>query len=432
MKKILLLTLIILNVLVGRAQYYEHLYSDGHEYYYCDEDNLSGFVVYVDPSYHWRVIEQIYYCDSNDVTDELINEYDNVDSIIIQTNHKKEFIVVDSDEISTGIHLGISPCNPFIEPITWKRKGELLTLNSNHVNAQWSTGETTQSIVVSEPGTYSVTLTNDYCGSATYSVEVRDNVELYRATCDLLTNRNKVTWHTTPEQAEYVSAVKVYRNNVLVATVPYTDGSFTDNIGSDATQWQYHLVAVSVEGDDCPIPSYWKRTIHLDHVQGTQGNHILQWTPYEEEESSEEVVAAYAIYDIVNGEAHHVIDVGNFTNVYSYNPEDFSGSAVVAAVFSDRSLEDYAFSNMISITAVDETPTSKMVVYPNPSHGTFTVEGVSNLTVYNMLGHMVATCRDGACTVSTSSGTIAYQFTLPSGIYFVKSDEGAVRKVVVE
>ena len=105
-------------------------------------------------------------------------------------------------------------------------------------------------------------------------------------------------------------------------------------MGSENTQWQYHIVGVSVEGDDCPIPSYWKRTIHLDHVQGTQSDHILQWTPYEEESPEKSEVTAYRIFDVVNGVPTKVIDVGNFTNVYTYNPVDFHGYGVVAAVFA--------------------------------------------------------------------------------------------------
>lgn len=358
--------------------------------------------------------------------------YASLDSIIIENPHEVanfriEYIGCEIPGVSFTISFVLPPNNPFDEPIIWKKIGEIITLQTNdgHImDPLWSTGEIGQIINVTEPGTYSVTLTHD-CGTVTYSVEVRDNVELYRATCDLLTNRNKVTWLTTPEQAEYVSAVKVYRNNVLVATVPYTDGSFTDDIGSDATQWQYHLVAVSVEGDDCPIPSYWKRTIHLDRIQDSQGNLILQWTPYEEEEPDKETVSAYGIYDIVGGEAHHVVDVGYFTNVYTYNPADFSGYGAVAAVFNNsKGLEDLAFSNRtIEMLLVDENLTGKMVVYPNPTNGEFTVEGVKDLTVFNTLGQTIATSH-------SENGT--HRITVSSGIYFIKSDEGMVRKVVVE
>ncbi len=314
----------------------------------------------------------------------------------------------------------------------WKRQGEIaeveaIIADSSYYQYLWSTGETTRTIEVSEPGTYYCDLTG-LCGTATRTFIVRDNVELYRATCDLRTNLNQVTWQTTPEQAEYVSAVNVYRNTYqLVATVPYLDGSFTDNIGSEATQWQYHIVAVGTDGDECPLPSYWKRTIHLDHVQGTGGGEILQWTPYEEESPAKNTVIYYSIYDVVDGEPNHVMDVGNFTNVYAYDPNDFEGYGTVAAVFAakgERDLEDMAFSNMTAdILDVGESMQEAFKVYPNPANGTFTVAGASALTVFNTLGQAVATSH-------SANGT--HMFTLRSGIYFLKSEEGTVQKVVVE
>lgn len=313
--------------------------------------------------------------------------------------------------------------NPFIDPIIWKRENEQISLSAKPgCEYLWSTGETTIAINVLVPGIYSVTQSNQ-CGSVTYSVEVRDNVELYRATCDLLTNKNQVTWQTTPEQAEYISAVKVYRNNELVGTVPYTDGSFTDNIGSESTQWQYHLVGVSVESDDCPVPSYWKRTIHLDHIQGAQGDHILQWTPYEEESPAGDDVVAYRIFDVVDGVPTQVIDVGDFTNVYAYNPSDFHGYGAVAAIFAEgRGYDELAFSNLTREKLdVKEQVASRMSIYPNPANGTFTIEGSGTMVIINALGQTSLTREiDGKKTIELSQG-----------MYFVKLGE-IVQKVVVE
>jgi hypothetical protein len=313
---------------------------------------------------------------------------------------------------------------PWSQDHIWKRTDDQVTLTVNGgYNYQWSTGSQSDHITVTNPGTYWVRIYND-CGELYDTIRVRDNVELYRATCDLRTNLNQVTWQTTPQQAEYISAVNIYRNTYqLVATVPYLDGSFTDDIGSESTQWQYHVVAVDNDGNECPVPSYWKRTIHLDIVQGTGGGEILQWTPYEEENPAKDVVVAYAIYDVVNGEPNHVMDVGNFTNVYAYNPNDFDGYGTVAAVFAGKDMENLAFSNLTSeILDVGETSQNHLSVYPNPSNGTFTVEGASTLTVFNTLGQVIA---------RSHSENGRHSFTLSSGIYFVKSDEGTV-KVVVE
>ena len=439
MKKVLILVLFTINVLLVSAQQYEVLHVeefDSCSGTYCENDGFEGIIIYGEeycPTKLWYVKMKYYYAEPGDWITMIWGE--SLDSIVINYGDLEDRLIYVSYvgcEFSTHIYFSIIgiPHNPFLEQVLWKRPNESVILDCDYTNGVWSTGEIRESIEVSEPGVYSVTMTNECGVTATYSVEVRDNVELYRATCDLVSNLNQVTWNTTPEQAEYVSAVKVYRNNQLVGTVPYSDGVFTDEIGSENTQWQYHIVAVSVEGDDCPIPSYWKRTIHLDCVQDSQGKMILQWTPYAEESPSKNEVTAYGIYDVVNGVPNHVIDVGNFTNVYAYNPADFHGYGAVAAVFAEDSLkrsdgfEKLAFSNRTKqMLGIDDIARNSIRVYPNPTDGEFTVEGVSDLTIYNILGQVVTKSHE-------QDGT--HKLSLSSGIYFIKSDEGLVKKVIVE
>ena len=76
-----------------------------------------------------------------------------------------------------------------------------------------------------------------------------------------------------------------------------------------------------------------------------------------------------------------------------------------------------------SITGIDEEVSALFKVYPNPANSAFTVEGAKEVTVYNTLGQVVATSR-------SEEGT--HTFTLQSGIYFIKSVSGMVKKVVVE
>ena len=437
MKKFVFVSLFVLCSLIGNAQHYEvldaeELWNSGAQTsYYCSiDDELLGIIIYGVGNY---CSDQVWWL--QDYSSVIIDGI-NADSIVISNPHEyheyqftingcyDDMFGVPLFELTHRIIFEVLPLNPYDNPILWIRHNDAIILSAPWIYSPvWSTGETTSSIEVSEPGTYSVTLTN-VCGSATYSIEVRDNVEIYRATTDLVTNKNQVTWRTTPEQSEYITSVKVYRNNELVGTVPYADGVFTDNMGSENTQWQYHIVGVSVEGDDCPIPSYWKRTIHLDRIQDSQGNLILQWTPYEEESPEKDVVAAYGIYDVVNGIPNHVIDVGNFTNVYTYNPADFHGYGAVAAVFEKKGLEEFAFSNLTKqMLDVDENITESpvMKVYPNPTIGAFTVEGTGTLTVTNTIGW----------TVLTREITGKQSFELSRGMWFVKLN-GVTRKLVVE
>ena len=419
MKKLLLIVAaFICSINVCNAQNYEVLYVEqlvsDSVYRYC-QPPVSGVIIYGQEGCEFN---QFY------VDGQLFEN----DSIILDGGYYRiSFDGCDYLSVSFWLEFTSSDFfNPFPSPIVWKRVGESVTIGNQWTDWtwQWSNGETSPMIEVTEAGIYTVTV-SDLCGSETYSIEVRDNVELYRATCDLRSNLNQVTWQTTPQQAEYISAVNIYRNTYqLIATVPYLDGSFTDNIGSESTQWQYHIVGVDNEGNECPIPSYWKRTIHLDHVQGTGGGEILQWTPYEEENPAKDIVVAYAIYDVVNGEPNHVMDVGNFTNVYAYNPNDFDGYGTVAAVFAAKDMEDLAFSNLTSeVLGVGETQQKHLSVYPNPTNGTFTVQRAKTLTIYNTIGQVVARGQNENET---------HSFTLAPGVYFVKSGEGTVQKVIVE
>lgn len=419
MKKLLLIVAaFICSINVCNAQNYEVLYVEqlvsDSVYRYC-QPPVSGVIIYGQEGCEFN---QFY------VDGQLFEN----DSIILYGGYYN--IGFDGcDYFSVAIWLELTSSdffNPFPEPIVWKRVGESVTLGNQWTDWtwQWSNGETSPMIEVTEAGIYTVTV-SDLCGSETYSVEVRDNVELYRATCDLRTNLNQVTWQTTPQQAEYISAVNIYRNTYqLVATVPYLDGSFTDDIGSESTQWQYHVVAVDNDGNECPIPSYWKRTIHLDHVQGTGGGEILQWTPYEEENPAKDVVIAYGIYDVVNGEPNHVMDVGNFTNVYAYNPNDFDGYGTVAAIFEGKSrdLDDLAFSNLTEeVLNVGENSLSSFNIYPNPSNGKITIRGTGMLTISNMIGQIIFQQEiDGESFVE-----------LPAGVYVAKLGNSN-QKVVVE
>ena len=87
---------------------------------------------------------------------------------------------------------------------------------------------------------------------------------------------------------------------------------------------------------------------------------------------------------------------------------------------------DFLYHHLEFPTSIPETEELKIQVYPNPSNGVFNIntEGETTLTIYNLMGQIVANAKaeNGVFTVSN----------LPSGVYFVKSDKGLVQKVVVE
>ena len=448
MKNFVFVFMFVLCSLFGKAQQYdvlyvEELYNGTQSSSYCStNDELLGVIIYGVGNY---CSDQVWWVE--DFTGMVIDGV-NTDSIIINNPHELhsfQFTItgcydggIPFFEFSFTLLFTVQVGNPFFEPFIWKRENEEITLTAPMAfHPIWSTGETTPIIEVTEPGIYSVTLTNE-CGPVTYSVEVRDNVELYRATVDLRTNKNKVTWLATPEQAEYITEVKVYRDGNLVGTAPYANGYFLDAIGSDAAARTYQIVGVSVEGEDCPIASYQKGTIHTTYYLDVNNDLNMTWNaPYIQEEAEGQLIG-YQIYkyDPATEELTLIDEVNTTITNYTCSANAFVGGRAILAATFDRvsppsggdgqrpeGAETRSFSNLSeNMFAVGEETMANFKVYPNPAKGAFTVEGAKEVAVYNTLGQAVATSHSEEET---------HSFSLPSGVYFIKADE-RVKKMVVE
>jgi hypothetical protein len=323
--------------------------------------------------------------------------------------------------------------NPFDEPFVWKRFGDTITLGNpemTYVNFQWSTGESSTTIDVVNDGVYYVEV-NDPCGPRTYSIQVRNNVEIYRAGVDPATNKNKVRWNTTPQQATYVSSVKIERDGMVVGTVPYLDGEFLDAIGSENAARIYKITAIDTDGNECPLPSYQFGTFNTIISPDIANPSLMNFTwedPFIEEGSPYSVVA-YRIgrFNEATGEFIMIDQLSANVHIGKYNMDLFDGDyGIVAAVFNDaknRDYEELAFSNRSDneIVGIGETQAESFEVYPNPSNGVFTVKGTGTLRISNVLGQEIMAMEiDGKETVE-----------LPTGVYFVQLN-GTVRKIVVE
>lgn len=353
------------------------------------------------------------------------------DEIIVQSSLGSDFWIeyYDGCEIASRsfrfyFH-DFQVTEPWMENCTWKRMGSSITLSVTYVNGLqylWSTGSTENEIITAEPGMYWVRIYND-CGELTDTIQVRDNVEISLATCDLESNLNMVTWPTTVAQAEYVDHLNVKRDGITVATANYSDGFFLDNIGSDAAPRTYSLVAVGTDGTECPIESYPKETIHMSYLLGVGntvevgwnqpsgydllGYNICEWNPNDKD-----------------GDLTVIDFVGAGVTSYTCQASQFdNGNIVVQGVEAGKTENRLLSNRSWEILNIGEQPVQNFKIYPNPSNGTFTVEGASTLTIYSMLGQIIATSQ---------SENGVHTFTLAPGIYFVKSGEGTVKKVVVE
>ncbi len=371
-----------------------------------------------------------------------------------QSSHENP-LVLETDEVSAFYIFYTGECGfyhsffiDFTEtqiPVSftrtlWKRQNETLLVKPvsdsiewygldsiAYFDFVWSTGQTAAIIEITEPGTYTCEI-SDMCSSATRTFIVRDNVELYRATVDLASGLNKVTWLTTPEQAEYVSQVKIERDGMTVGTAPYEDGQFIDNIGSENAARTYRLTAIGTDGTECPLPSYQKGTLHVDYSPNAANPNKLNmaWTPPFIEDGAPLAVSYFQIckYDPATGEVTVIDQIGANNTIGSYDVSLFDGGhATVAALFSEgRAYDDMSFSNLTEdILAIGEKQENKLKIYPNPAMGAFTVEGAGNLLITNALGQeILAKEIDGKTTVE-----------LPQGLYFLRLN-GVTRKIVVE
>lgn len=429
MKKFVFVILFVTSFLSVYAQYYEEVNIDGVEYgssltFCCEDNNLLGVVIHgTDCS------DQTWTLRDGSTLDVLVDG-ENLDSLIVSNPHEYKYFILDyygcdnDIEVQCNIFfISSTSYNPFDEPIIWKRQSVPILLDCYVDGGLWSTGEIGRTIEVVEPGIYSVTFST-VCGSTMHSVEVRNNVDLYRATVDLRTNKNKVTWQVTPEQAQYITSVKVYRDDVLVGTAPYTNGYFLDAIGSDAAARNYQIVGVSKEGDDCPIPSYQKGTIHTTYYQDVNNDLNMTWNIPYVEEGAQGQLTGFEIYKYSPAtEELTLIDAVNSSITdYTCNANAFiGGQATIAAVFSSKDMESRSFSNLNTVLAVDENEGNNFKIYPNPAIGRITVEGTGSLSITNIVGQTILTKEiDGQATIE-----------LPRGMYFVQMN-GVTRKIVVE
>ena len=315
--------------------------------------------------------------------------------------------------------------NSFTQEI-WKHQNETITLEAVGADSTyWYTylwlhsNENTRTVDITNDTIYTVQI-YDLCGTAIRTFIVRDNVEIDMATCDLESNLNLVTWQTNPAQAQYIDHVIVKRDGLQVGTAPYSDGQFTDNIGSGSASRTYTVTAIATDGTECPIVSYPKETIHMSYTLGMNSTIEIGWntpTGYD--------LLGYNICEWHEDDGSlSVIDfVGASVTSYTCSESQFDqGYIVVQGVEAGKDGETRLLSNRsLDIVGLGENETTTFKVYPNPAKDRFTVEGSGTMTITNALGQTLLTREiDGKTTIE-----------LPQGLYFVKLG-GATRKIVVE
>lgn len=440
MKKIITLVIIMMTLCITTiAQNFDYKYvldiPDYHGYDYCQ--GIDGIIITKDTTctyVSWGVFD--YY-------GQTILE-GNFYQITI-TPEMGEFVGVTYDGCGIGKSfwfnfLSSDPIpEPWAENCRWKDKGEtiMLTAYAPNTTSQWSTGQTGPDIYVTNPGLYGVHMFNQ-CSEVWDSIWVLDKEELQTVSVDPYTDHIMISWEVNPYLATYLQSIQLYRDGYFIATVPYTDGEYTDEaVYGSVTSRTYTCKSVSTEGYVSPFGSQ-KPSMHMVYLVDMFNNIVMEVNDV----SDSYPIVQYYISLWEDGNITHIDSVAvregkiidkntrfTFTRdgIIRYTAPEWyfsqGGFLIVEADMGERKRDRIKLlSNRGSETVgLTETKKTNFEIYPNPAIGRVTIEGTGSLSITNTLGQTVLTKEiDGQTTIE-----------LPQGLYFVKLG-GITRKIVVE
>jgi uncharacterized delta-60 repeat protein len=269
-----------------------------------------------------------------------------------------------------------------------------LTAPSGLTSYLWNTGSTASSLVVSQSGNYSVTVTNSNgCSQISNPFAVNASFMAAPQVCivgvDSLTNENRVVWEkplTLGIDSFYVyKETNVSNVYTKIGATDYSDLAVFLDVNSNPTvqAYRYKISAKDTCGVETNVGNFHK-TIHLTINQGFGGAWNLIWSHYEG--------LNFGSYNIYRGTDPSNIsllttiqsNLNSYTDLAPPTGPLYYQIEVVNPVNCDPTkILNYGVSrsNIVNngVSGVIEISNTNILVYPNPTNGNITLEVSSDL-----------------------------------------------------
>jgi PKD repeat protein len=323
----------------------------------------------------------------------------NNDSLqVTQSGTYSVIISVNNCPVTSGdvvVNISPAPTTPIIassgtiQPCVG---GSVILTSGSYSNYNWSTGATTQSINVTNSGTYTVTVSSaSGCLASSAPFTVNASFVAAPQVCivgmDSLTNENRIVWEkpiTTGIDSFYVyKETNVSDVYTKIGATNYPDlAVFLDQNSNPAVQaYRYKLSILDTCGTETPLSDFHK-TIHLTINQGVGNSWNLIWSHYEGL-----TFGSYRIYrgtSLSNMALLTTIqsNLNSYTDLTPPTGPLYYQIEVVNPVNCDPTkIINYGVSksNIVNngVIGISEEVLSTLNVYPNPTNDKFTLN-VSN------------------------------------------------------
>ena len=320
-----------------------------------------------------------------------------------------------------------------------------LTAPSGLTSYLWNTGSTASSLVVSQSGNYSVTVTNSNgCSQTSNPFAVNASFMAAPQVCivgvDSLTNENRVVWEKPLTLG--IDSFYVYKEtNVsnIYTKIGATDYNqlavFLDVNSNPAVQaYRYKISAKDTCGVETNVGDFHK-TIHLTINQGIGGAWNLIWSHYEG--------LTFGSYNIYRGTDPSNIsllttiqsNLNSYTDLSPPTGPLYYQIEVVNPVNCDPTkIVNYGVSrsNIVNngVSGVTEISNTNILVYPNPTNSNITLEVSSELVGrrFSILDFSGRVILDGKIT--STQEQIDLQHVARGAYYLSIENSSSVTKLI--